>query len=51
MNPSAQQIEAAARSWWNSISHGRTSWSSQPRAVKDRYRDYAKLALMAARDA
>lgn len=46
---STAAIEAAARSWWNSISAGRSSsWSAQPETVKARYRTYAERALTAA---
>lgn len=43
------EVEAAARSWWNSISQGRkSSWSAQSQETKDRYRLYAGKALEAA---
>lgn len=52
MNPTGLQVEAAARSWWNSISAGRkSSWSAQPHSVKYLYREYARRALIAAKDA
>ena len=45
-----RMIEAAARSWWNSITHnGRGSWSSQSDTTKQLYRTYAERSLVQAR--